>query len=548
MHMLKRNQLLQKGFFPETLPPCFDSSDLVRAFGGKINDLKSKKFHSKRSASYIRYNGTKHDGNRRPYGTPNPIPYFHVSEFLAKHWPEISHNYSLSQYSVSSPKAAKETDDRAVKIASLSELAAKTSKQIRYAPYILKTDISQFFPSIYTHTIPWVAHGIEQSKLDRKPESKDNTFNALDWHIQQCQRGQTRGVLIGPDAFRIVAEFIVSKIDQQLYDDIGDKIIGAVRHVDDYYIGVKTEIDAGMVLSKLRELLQNFDLHVNDFKTQIIVGLEPIDDLWAQKLRTMKISDTFSSLPGMPQLSPVIVEKVNDLLDSAFQFSKETGTESPIKLALRKLDTSHCYRYDSWEIIEPKLQRIIHHYPHCIDYVLLLVVKRYALNKTIDSDGWEKSAQLIIQKNIGYNNHHELVWILWFAFVCKLEIPEGQIKQLSKLTNAHIRALLVAAYSAGLCKVKPKIPFPTKLETTDEQWLLNLVARSTGFTKAKFKGELSHEFEHLAKKKVKLFNFKKHLDIVAEANAPAISKTKYGYDDDDIPDEDTEQWDDEIAF
>ena len=91
--MTKRNQLLQKGLFPETLPPCFDSTDLVRALGGKIRDLRSAKFNKRRSASYIRYNGTKHDGNRRPYSTPNPIPYFHVAEFISKNWEEITDKY-----------------------------------------------------------------------------------------------------------------------------------------------------------------------------------------------------------------------------------------------------------------------------------------------------------------------------------------------------------------------------------------------------------------------------------------------------------------------
>ena len=543
--MLRRNQLLQKGLFPETLPPCFDSVDLVRAFGGIIRKLREKKFHNKRSASYIRYNGTKHDGNRRPYGTPNPVPYFHVAEFISNHWTEISEKYEGSIYTVSSPSFAGATDDRAIKIASLSELAAKTSKQIKYAPFVLKTDIAQFFPSVYTHTIPWVAHGVDTSKTDRKKDSENVAFNQLDWHVQQCQKGQTRGILIGPDAFRIVAEFIVAEVDQKLFELVGDKIIGAVRHVDDYYIGVASEIDAQIVLSELRNLLQNYDLHINDFKTKVISSLEPIDDLWAQKLRAIDIGNG-NNVNDWVFDEGVDIERINELLDSAFTTAKETGTESPIKLALRKLDNSGCYKVDEWSLIEPKLQRILQHFPHCTDYVLLLTVKRFALNKSIDVDGWSKSAQLLTQKNIGYNNHHEITWLLWFIFVCELDISEILVVQLSNMSNSHIRALLIAAYEKGLCEHKPNIALGGSLETDDEDWLLNLVARSTGFTRARFKGTFSEEFEHLAKKKVKLIQFQKHLDFVSEENVPAISRTKYGYDDEaeeDFEEEDFEEED-----
>jgi len=42
-------------------------------------------------------------------------------------------------------------------------ITSEASKRIGFSPYILKTDIAQFFPSIYTHSIAWSAHGIEQA-------------------------------------------------------------------------------------------------------------------------------------------------------------------------------------------------------------------------------------------------------------------------------------------------------------------------------------------------------------------------------------------------
>src|SRR5690606_11038464 len=92
-------------------------------------------------------------------------------------------------------------------------------------------------------------------------------------------------VLVGPDAFRVVSEFIAAGIDKQLFDAIGAEIVGAARHVDDYYLGLRSETAALVVLSTLRELLQRYSLNINDSKTKVLSGLEPLNDLWAQALR-----------------------------------------------------------------------------------------------------------------------------------------------------------------------------------------------------------------------------------------------------------------------
>lgn len=167
------------------------------------------------------------------------------------------------------PKLMEETDDRAVKVPSLSELSKHTSKNLRYAPFILKADIAQCFPSIYTHSIVWAAYGVDQAKRDISRKSATTYFNALDFFVHSGQRGNTRGVLIGPDAYRLIAEFVLAKIDEQLHQQVGSLIVGAVRHVDDYYIGLRTEHDAQSVLSRLREVLAGFELNLNDNKTSL---------------------------------------------------------------------------------------------------------------------------------------------------------------------------------------------------------------------------------------------------------------------------------------
>jgi hypothetical protein len=388
-------------------------------------------------------------------------------------------------------------DERAVKVPSLSELSKHASKNLHYAPYILKADIAQCFPSIYTHSIAWAAHGIDESKGDTKKDSTTNIFNTLDFLVRNGQRGNTRGVLVGPDAYRLIAEFILAKIDNELSASVGEIIVGAVRHVDDYYIGLRTEHDAQSVLSHLREMLSTYELNLNDQKTKIYSSLEPINDLWAQRLRDHMISST--DLVRHELLERAITEAVTT--------SNEIRSDSPIKILLRSLDQVKIYQSTHWEFVEQNLQRIVQKHPHAIDYVCLLIAKRKALGNTIDNVGWSAVAEIIIRRSLALSHDHEVVWMLWMMIVSDLQVLPALIEELSKSRNAHVRAMLVQAYVDGKLTRKPKLALGAPLSTVDSNWLVNLVARSQGFSKASFSGLYSDYFEHLAKRKIKLIDF-----------------------------------------
>jgi hypothetical protein len=491
----------------------------VRCFKGRISDIENRKFH-KRSSSYIRYSGTKHDGHRRAYGSVNPIPYFSICSFISSKWNIFESKFSSSNISLQNVKLAGQTADRAIVVPPLSDLKERMSSKLGFSPFILKTDIAQFFPSIYTHTLSWVAHGRDVAKVNLERASTTATFNALDWFVQQCQSSQTRGIIVGPDAFRIIAEYIGCEIDKQLKERTNGLIIGGVRHVDDFYLGVRSEVDASVVLSHLRDILQTYELQINDSKTKIFCGLDAVDDIWAQELRALSLNIYANN-------------GFSYALDKAHEIARTVGSQSPVKLILRRFDVARCYNTESWERIEPMLQRAIWHYGHCTDYICLLLAKRFAIGRPIDTQGWSEAIAMLIKKHLSFNQHHEILWLLWAAFVCGLHLPNDLIVQVSAVQNSHIKALLIAAYQKEKMQVKPEIRFGNSLSTTDENWLHNLVGKSTGYTRAGFAGEFSEEFRHLAEKGLELINFDKHIASVAVANRSAISSSKYGYDSPD---------------
>jgi hypothetical protein len=526
-----KDALLYRGLFPETLPPCFSSEDCKRAFRGLSTVLSERQFQKKRNAPPIIYDGTKHDWNRRLYSTPHPIPYFYICDFIGANWRTFERQFKASAYSISAIRPAIGDVARAIVVTPLSEVSAHVSKKIRHAPIILKADIAQFYPSVYTHTLCWAAHGKERCKADRASDSKKNRFSRLDFFIQNGQSGQTRGILVGPDAYRIVAEFLAVKVDQELAQRASSLVVGAARHVDDFYIGVRSEADAMAVLSILRESLYEYELHVNDLKTSIFSGVTPLDDPWASRLRTLS-----------EELSSNKTEvRITSFFNDAVSLSIDLKTQSPLKLAVRRADRYGLYQSPHFETVENHLQRMVHHFPHAIDYICLFVTKRVAIGGDIDREGWTEVVNAGILRHLLLGHHHEACWLFWLAIVCGLVVERKIIEEIPKHTNQHMIAMAVAGFASGKCD-KPRVRFSTKIASDKSGWLVNLISRSAGFTKASFGGCYAEECEHLARKQVQLVDFDTHFAKVAIANVSAISNVRFGYEDEDNQDAEEDEF------
>ncbi len=525
------NALLERGLFPEVLPPCFDSRDCSRCFRGLRAILKARRFNKKRNADPIPYNGTKHDGSRRFYSTPHLIPYSDVSAFIGSHWKTFVRAFQKAEYSISTPTPASD-DARAISVTPLSQVSSIVSKKLRFSPFVLRADIAQFYPSIYTHIIPWAAHGKIASKKDRSPQSNTNKFNALDFFVQNTQCGQTKGVLIGPDAFRIIAELVAVAVDKELARRARTLIIGTARHVDDYYIGVRTESDAAAALSHLREALHEYELNINDLKTKILPATEPFDDPWAAELRRQSNELSVSQKQ----------EEVVAFVAGSFGIAQRVGSQSPVKLAVRRLDRGGFYKNPFFEDLEGYLQRIVYHFPHVIDYVSLLIAKRVAIGESIDRAGWTDVINAGLSRHVLLGHHHESCWLFWLAVVCDLPLQQATLDEIPKQTNLHLIAMLIQATVDRKVARKPRVKFGDKLDSEGGAWLVNLISRSSGFTRARFGGAYADELEFLSRRKLRLISFSEHMTRIAFEGVHAITNVRFGYEDDETDEEELSEF------
>lgn len=140
--------------------------------------------------------------------------------------------------------------------------------------HIVKADIKNFYPSIYTHSLAWALHGKRSIRQGGKGKNRrDMKFvgNRLDKLFQMANDGCTNGLPIGPAVSDIASEIIASAVDRVLTANLQKNGIEceAVRFKDDYRILVSSDADAKKVVKILQASLKEYNLELSDEKTTV---------------------------------------------------------------------------------------------------------------------------------------------------------------------------------------------------------------------------------------------------------------------------------------
>lgn len=348
---------------------------------------------------------------RRTFSAIHPETAHDLAIFTDQHWSEISEFFKRSAFSLSTPKHIEDAD-RAIVINSHSELERIRLSRLSQYRYIAKTDISRFYHSIYTHSIPWAFHGKAQAKADRNPKSAGTFCNSVDFIFRCGQDGQTIGIPVGPDASRIFAEIISTAIDIEFQRRHESKGCTVLRHVDDVWIGANSHADAERALWRYREAIREFELDINESKTRIYSDDFRYSDGWPTE-----ISAQFEfAISSSPQRAP---ERLRSAFEHAFSLAVKGGDDGVLKYAIRHLDQSDL-QWKHWGAVEPFLKRAAVHFGHTLDYIARVIVWRHLSRGDLDKSAWASILGEIIDRHGRLGNDSEVCWTI---FVCmRLEI------------------------------------------------------------------------------------------------------------------------------
>lgn len=255
--------LLGYGMFCEKLPQVF-TSRYFYDYCKKYDSTFQNKYYD-----FIRYNSIRNTKAVRMFGIPTPMAYQNLCKFLSEHWEEICEYFrNMTEqccYKVSRIHIRKRKNSHSLFKMNYSNWRydGTVKADLRISKrYLVKADISNCFPSLYTHAIPWALVGKNAAKGNKK--SKE-WWNQIDQITRNCKFGETHGLLIGPHASNLLAEIVLVAIDKVLVD-MGYKFI---RHIDDYTCFTDSLADAYKFIHDLSTELEKYDLALNNKKTKI---------------------------------------------------------------------------------------------------------------------------------------------------------------------------------------------------------------------------------------------------------------------------------------
>lgn len=130
---------------------------------------------------------------------------------------------------------------------------------------VVQTDVSSFYEHIYHHRI--------QNFIDELFPDSPTISVQIDRMLSSFASGRSFGLPVGGQCSRVLAELLMSKIDQRLTDE------GVVwrRYVDDFVLVAENQSSAYRVLAILSHALADYGLSLNKTKTNFLAVPHYVD-------------------------------------------------------------------------------------------------------------------------------------------------------------------------------------------------------------------------------------------------------------------------------
>jgi hypothetical protein len=499
---MKIEDLIGKGYFAEELPPSFQTKEIASVAKDLLLYIeRNKESIGKKHSKIIPFSIPKIKGYRRLLGIPNPLHYLQLAATISQNWEQIVLHCLQSPYSLSALTIKAETK-RAVARPGFNAINEQRIIRSTGFRYLLKIDITRFYPSLYTHSIPWALH----SKSEAKKERRRKLFgNALDEDCRNIQDAQTSGIPIGPDSSRIISEIILSAVDKQLRKVMPE--VAGMRIIDDYYIYCKTLGQTEKARSEIQKSLKQFELELNHTKEHIIDLPEVIENISLTDLREYRFRNSINN-----QRKDLIT-----YFDKAVGYARQFPYDSILSYAVSKLKATIIYK-ENWNILQSLLLNSLNIeskvLPAVAECLIAYDQQEYDLDKNLIGTALED----FIHLHVSMNNDFEITWALWIFNALKISITKDCSDLVSRYDNAIVLISWLQLRAEGLAEKGSDIRFIRRLLTKEslysEHWLLAYEALQKGWL-------LSSEnyiqqdvfFKYLSDNNISFFNADEPLDL-----------------------------------
>lgn len=456
-----RHRVLEAGYFPKELPPPFTThsfADFADANPNYIQRLWNP-FPPKNGyrTKLVRHHLTEVGRPRRVLSIPNPINQLRLVQALEMHFVQVFTAAGLSPISASKPHFQYSEQRAIFPQQDFSTIPRLKAKSRAVARYILKTDVTRFYPSIYTHSIPWALHTKAMAKSNTGPSLAGNVLDKI---IRDAQDGQTMGIPVGPDTSLVIAEIILSAVDSAA--------CGAglgFRWYDDYELPGITRDECEQALVRLETALFEFELEVNALKTKILELPTAIEDEWVAVLRDFEFRDA-----ARGQL-----RDLNAFFSRAFEFTETFPGKPVLRYAVRKMHGASIHTAN-WKQVQRLIAQAATHEAEVLPHVLGCLNNYELRGYTVDRVLLHTLLETVLREFAARSLGSEVAWCIWGFLQFNIQIPDDCVAGAVAVGDDVVSLLLLDARRKGLINARGALAHLGKVVDgrafEGEHWLL----------------------------------------------------------------------------
>lgn len=455
--------LLSRGYFPKELPPPFTSASFAAWIGNSApaGDF-AKTLSSKpkiRRAKFCRYSLARGGLLRRPLAICHPVAHYLLCKEIVGSWAQILP--WVQGTAISSTDPEDKTSGRAVDGRLPQSARSAEARQKRLGRrYILQADVSRFYSSIYTHSIPWAMHTKPVAKANK---SKTLLGNRLDALLRLGQDDQTIGIPIGPDTSLVIAEMLMQRCDQYLEGQVPG--VRGFRFIDDVELSFMTQAEAEEAHQKLEACLSDYELALNPRKTLIRELPLPLEARWATELKRAK--------PRKAQ--PQQAADLGHFFDIAFSLHSEYPGEAVLQFAISILQYE-TIQPQNWSLFQKLLMLCSLPEPACFPWAIRQIIQRVNAGAVGLIPEISEVANSLILSHSPLRHSSEVANAVYACLALGLTMEESAVDAISKCDDPVVALLALDCEQRNLvAKPLDKTLWSTHMNADglyDEFWLL----------------------------------------------------------------------------
>lgn len=421
--MLDAKKLLQYEYFPEELPECFTSKGLADNY----SVLKGQAESICVSSSPFLFSIYKGQNSRRRVAIPNPLNYMRIVNCICDNQEQLKKLFRGSTLSLTKPSDDQSnTQKRAYNRISNTPTETRLANEKLFSnnSVCIKMDISNFFDSVYTHSVSWALHTKEVAKASKTDKSL--LGNEIDRALQNLNDKQTHGLLVGNAVSRLIAEILLCDIDREIAKKFPN--INSCRFVDDYSFYITDKESPTAIISFVRNQLLEYDLVLNEAKTQVVYAPFLLERSGIDEIKSIATEDAYTYYNRMM----ILYDKYKDLSLLKYGFSI-------INLITNQSD---------FHIMFPLLLHSWVTFPSLAYKILPILYKFKDKLTSTEKNELKKALTTISFNGIGLRQEVETVWALWGITLFELKLNEEIIRYICD-SNNDLAIIISLSYIKG---------------------------------------------------------------------------------------------------